>query len=356
MAILVFSCPEKPCEDCLPDDVIIADYNPTPFNFNFPDWLIEFDIPADNPMTQEGIALGRQLFYDPILSSSQTMSCNSCHQLENSFTGGKAFNIGDSGMEGTRSSMALINLGFSDNGFNWDGKASTLEEQAINAVKDPLMLNANWSLVISRLKADVNYPVLFREAFGIERKNEMTQALAAKAIAQFERTLVSFNSRYDKVVWNNEGWFLNEEERGKSLFFKEDSQIEEHPGCSHCHIAKYLTDNTFKNNGIDNPGNLSDFSDLGRGGVTGNLYDNGKFKVPTLRNIEMTAPYMHDGRFATLEEVLDHYSEGGHGAENEDINIRPFILTEMQKQDMISFLKTLTDTTFLHNPALESPF
>ena len=116
MAILVFACPEKPCEDCLPDDVIIANYNPTTYSFDFPGWLPEYDIPADNPMTQEGIALGRRLFYDPILSSTQTMSCSSCHQLENSFAGDSAFNIGDSGVEGKRSSMALIN-GFSSINF-----------------------------------------------------------------------------------------------------------------------------------------------------------------------------------------------------------------------------------------------
>lgn len=356
LSVWLLSCPDKPCNGCIIDDTIEGTYNPTPFTFQFPGWLPVFDIPEYNPMSEEGIALGRRLFYDPLLSASGTLSCSSCHQAALFFTSGTALNVGDSGLQGNRSAPSLVNLGFNEDGLMWDGRATTLESQVLMAVQDPYMLNADWEEVTSRLARDDMYPVLFRNAFGIEKRSEITPELVASAIAQFERTLVSFDSRYDKVVWENQGWFLNEEERGRAFFFKEDSQIVEHPGCSHCHIAKYFTDNSYRNNGLDGPPTLSDFSDPGRGGVTGDLYDNGKFKVPTLRNIEMTAPYMHDGRFETLEEVLDHYSAGGHDVVNEDPNIRPFSLTEMQKQDMISFLKTLTDTTFLNQPGFKSPF
>ena len=250
--------------------------------------------------------------------------------------------------------MSLVNLVFRTNGFFWDGRSKTLEEQALVPVEDHLEMNENWGNVVAKLQAHGEYPKLFREAFGIDRKKEITKELTVKAIAQFERTLISGYSRFDRVVWMNEGWFTDSEQRGKQLFFFEP--VTDHPGCSHCHFDPLFTDNSFKNSGLDSVANLTDFADLGLGGVNNNLYDNGKFKVPTLRNIALTAPYMHDGRFATLEEVLDHYSAGGHGVVNEDTNILPFPLTEQQKQDLIAFLKTLTDESFLTNPAFSNPF
>ncbi len=355
LTIGLFSCPEDPCDGCI-DDIIPGEYNPVAYQFGFPDWLAEFPVPEDNPMTFEGIALGRKLFYDTDLSGNRSLSCSSCHQLELSFSDGQPLSLGGNGQLTSRGAMALVNLGFNDNGFFWDGRASSLEEQVLEAVEDPQMMNGDWIDIVETITFDAAYRQMFKAAFGVERKSEITKEHFAKAIAQFERTLVSFNSRYDKVIWENQGWFTNEEERGRAWFFKEDDQSAEHPGCSHCHIAKYFTDNSFRNNGLDNPPTLADYEDPGRGGVSGVYFDNGKFRVPTLRNIEMTAPYMHDGRFETLEEVLDHYSAGGHDVENEDPNIRPFTLTETQKQDMISFLKTLTDTTFIKNPAFKSPF
>ena len=356
MALFLFGCPNKPCDDCVEDDIIDADYNPVAYDLVLPDWFDDFDNPADNPITEDGVILGRRLFYDTVLSANQNLSCSSCHQLDLSFTDGLAKSIGDIGVEGRRSTMSLLNLAYNDNGYYWDGRVQSLEEQVLDEVEDPLMLNGDWEEVLSRLQTSEIYPSLFRKAFGIEQKKEMSKYLVAKAIAQFERIMLSANSKYDKVVWENEGWFSNAEERGKVLFFDETSQTIGHPGCSHCHNTDFFTDNSFRNNGLDNPGGLLNFPDLGRGGVTGELFDNGKFRVPGLRNIELTAPYMHDGRFATLEEVLVHYSEGGHGAENEDIEVRPFSLTEQQKIDMISFLKTLTDTAFIRNEGLKSPF
>lgn len=358
-AIIAFNAcddDDKPCSNCPNNDLISGEYNPQPYNLAAPSFFPPPIIPADNPLTVEGVELGRKLFYDKILSADGTMSCASCHLPEKSFTDGNAVSTGILGIAGRRSSMAVVNLAYNAKGFFWDGRAATLEEQALMPVEDHIELNESWPNVIEKIRNHADYPLRFRKAFGIDRKSEITKELAAKAIAQFERTFISADSKYDKVVWKNEGWFTDQEERGKMLFFFEESQIVNHPGCSHCHIAVFFTDNNYKNNGLDNVASLTDFPDLGRGAINGNVYDNGKFRVPTLRNIELTAPYMHDGRFQTLEEVLNHYSAGGHNVENEDVNIRPFPLTEQDKQDLIAFMKTLTDTSFVNNPAFSDPF
>jgi len=343
-----------PCPD--EDELIEAEYDPQPYLLDIPEWLPEPHIPADNPLTVAGVALGRRLFYDPVLSSDGSQSCASCHQPDKSFTDGLPVSTGVLGMEGERSAMALINLAFNANGFFWDGRAKTLEAQALIPVEDHVELNESWDHVETKLRRDERYPALFRQAFGISRKSEITRDLVVKAIAQFERTLISANSKFDRVVWLNDGWLSDAELRGKQLFFFEELQTVEHPGCSHCHFDPLFTDNRYKNNGLDSVARLEDFPDPGLGGVNNNRYDYGKFRVPTLRNIALTAPYMHNGRFQTLEEVLDHYSRGGHSVENEDPNIRPFTLTERQKQDLIAFLNTLTDTTFTRNPAFQNPF
>lgn len=343
------------CDPCLDTDLISGTYDPQPYVLSLPPrW--KADIPVDNPLTKDGVELGRRLFFDPILSADSTMSCASCHQPEKAFTDGRAVSPGILGQTGTRNAMALVNLAFNANGFFWDGRAATLEDQALAPVEDHLELNETWDNVEKKLRRHSEYPALFRRAFGIERRSQLTRQLAVKAIAQFERTLLSTNSRYDQVVERNEGWFTDAELRGKQLFFFEELQTVDHPGCSHCHFNPFFTNNDYSNNGLDSVARLEDFPDPGRGKVTGRRYDLGRFRVPTLRNIELTGPYMHDGRFKTLEEVLDHYSQGGHGTENEDVNIRPFPLSERDKQDLIAFLRTLTDTTFTRNPAFQNPF
>lgn len=344
------------CTNCpAEDDAIAGDYNPTAYKLDVPAWMPTPYIPGDNPMTVEGIALGRRLFYDPILSSNGKMACATCHQQEKAFTDGTAFSLGVLGMPGKRSAMSITNMAFNINGFFWDGRAASLEDQVLFPVEDHLEMNEDWSNVEKKLRQHSDYPTLFRKAFGIGKKSELTKDLVVKAIAQFERTLISANSRFDRIVWKNEGFLEDNEERGRRLFFFEPGDVN-HPGCSHCHFDPLYTDNNYQNNGLDSVANLESFKDLGRGAITKNRYDNGKFRVPTLRNIELTAPYMHDGRFKTLEEVLDNYSKGGHNIENENVNIAAFPLTEQNKQDMIAFLKTLTDTSFIQNPAFSNPF
>lgn len=343
------------CDLCPDTDLIEGTYAPETYELEIPDYMGPPIIPADNPLTKDGVALGRMLFYDPIISSDSSMSCASCHAPELAFTDGAAFSVGVEGRLTARSSMPLVNLAYNPNGFFWDGRSPSMEEQALHPIMDEVELNEDWDNVVRKFRRHPEYPRLFRRAFGIERKSEITKELAVKAIAQFERILISSNSRFDRVVNRNEGWFTDSEQRGKDLFYVELNALD-HPGCSHCHGGVNFTDFSFRNNGIDSVATLNDFPDKGLGAFTGRVYDNGRFKVPSLRNVELTAPYMHDGRFETLEEVLDHYKTGGHGMENEDPNIIPFTLSESQKQDMIAFLRTLTDTTFIRNPEFTNPF
>jgi cytochrome c peroxidase len=359
-AAIYFASGCKPDDTPNPTDELIGGtYAPQPFSLNIPSWMPQPVIPEDNPLTVDGIELGRRLFYDPILSSDSTQSCASCHRQELAFTDGLAVSTGVLGISGRRSAMALDNLAFHVREFFWDGRSNSLEAQALIPVEDHTEMNESWPNVLDKLRRHPDYPKRFRQAFGIARKSEITKELAAKAIAQFERTLISANSRYDDVIWRNQGWYTDEEERGRQLFFFEESQALNHPGCSHCHFAPTFGNNSFNtytNNGLDNVPNIDAFPDKGRGEVTGNRFDNGKFRVVSLHNIELTAPYMHDGRFQTLEEVLDHYTRGGHGVENEDVNILPFTLSARDKQDLIAFLKTLTDPVFINNPAHSNPF
>lgn len=356
LLILFYGCKKEPIVD--PGiDLSQIDFDPQEYLIK---QVIEFpvmEIPEDNPMTQEGVDLGRHLFYDPILSADSTQSCNSCHLLEGSFTDNKAVSVGIDGIAGKRSSMSLLNIGYSLNGLFWDGRVQTLEEQALLPVEDPIELHDDWENVMSKLQNSPLYREKFRKAFGISNSKEMTKEMTAKAIAQFERSLISSGrSKYDR--WKDNKASLTElEEDGFSLFY--DIPDDEFPDaqCFHCHIDPLFTDNGYFNNGMDDVPTLEDFVDLGRGAITGNRFDNGKFRVPTLRNIEFTAPYMHDGRFQTLEEVMEEYDKGGHGIENEDQNIRePFNLTDYEKEAVIAFIKTLSDTTFLNNPAHKTPF
>lgn len=357
--ILGVSCKKDPviCSDCLEDiEFKKAVWDTTAYLLNVPKWLPKPIIPADNALTIKGVSLGRSLFYDPILSKDSTQSCSSCHSLAKSFTDGLALSIGEKGLVGPRSSMALVNLAYNTRGFFWDGRVNSLESQVLHPIEDPLEMNNRIQEVEWRLRRSKVYPRLFKEAFGVTSKSEITIDLMAKAIAQFERTLISGNSRYDQLVWGQMGFPNEDEVRGIELFFIEFAGSLKHPGCSHCHFNPLFTDNQFRNNGLDFVSSLLDFNDPGRRNATQNINDSGKFRVPTLRNIALTAPYMHDGRFKTLEEVFQHYEKGGHGVNNEDPNLLSFKLSDRDKKDLIAFLKMLTDTSFLNNKDFSNPF
>ncbi len=342
------------------NDLTDIPYDPKTYEIIVPCDYPEMPIPADNPMTIDGFELGRHLFYDPILSADSTQSCSSCHLPSGSFTDNLPVSVGIDGIAGRRSSMSLLNIGYVTQDLFWDGRSATLEEQALLPVEDPIELHHSWPAVVEQLRRHESYPEMFRKAFGISNTNEITKELAAKALAQFERALVSSGqSRYDR--WRCEtGFLLTESEiNGLLLYTNED---DDHPGCTHCHSreAQLFSDFTIKNNGLDSVGptveDLNNFIDKGLGEVTNNVFDNGKFRVPSLNNIAMTAPYMHDGRFNTLEEVIDHYSSGGKTSFNIDPNVHSFNLTTEEKEDLIEFLHTLTDTEFMNNPAFQNPF
>lgn len=360
---LFFACkdddnvPAGPVEGDLTD----IPYAPKSYTLTIPQGFPSMIIPEDNPMTEEGIDLGRRLFYDPILSVDSTLSCAGCHQLEYSFNDNKAISPGVQNLMGTRSSMSLINIGFADNGLFWDGRVKTLEEQALHPVENPVEMAEVWGNVEVKLQRHKDYPALFRKAFGIENKADITRELAAKAIAQFERTLISSNSRFDKKFYKNDldPFLLSDLEiDGYAIYFDDLTNTAKGGHCAHCHDGgPLLTSDAYFNNAIEDVATLDDFPDNGLGIVTGKRTDNGKFRAPSLRNIELTAPYMHDGRFWTLEEVVEHYNSGGHWVENVNSqSINQLNLTEYEKQALVAFLKTFTDTTYFSNPAFQNPF
>ena len=347
-------CPSGPVD--LPNDLLQFPYEPEEYTLDYPDWLGQIEIPEDNPMTVQGIELGRRLFFDPILSADSTMSCSSCHNPTQSFSDGLATSPGIDGNLGRRSAMSLINIAFVNNGLNWNGSVQTLEEQALEPVINEIELHETWPNVISKLQRHNSYPQFFREAFGISDRDEMTKELAAKAIAQFERTLISYNSRYDQIRFGTGVFYEDDEANGRDLFFFELATGLDHPGCSHCHGGVQFAEPNFFNNGLTEAATFADFPDKGRGEVTNVASDNGLFRPPSLRNIALTAPYMHDGRFETLEEVIDHYRSGGHPSPNISSNIQSFTLSDEDRDNLIAFLHTLTDTSFINNPAFQNPF
>ena len=309
-------------------------------------------IPSNNPQTVEGVALGRKLFYDPILSGDGTQACASCHMPEFSFSDSAKFSTGITGAMGDRQSMPLFNLAWNyGEKFFWDGRANNLEAQALGPVTNPLEMNNTWPNAIASLQATSTYPTLFYAAFGT---SIIDSNLVTKALSQFERTLISANSKFDRFLLGQESLTLNEI-NGFAIFDDPDRG-----DCAHCHGSAnnpLWTDNLFHNNGLDDD---ASFVDLGRALITGDPNDNAKFKTPSLRNLIYSAPYMYDGRFKTLDEVIDHYSTGvtisstidplmelqANGGSN---------LTPSEKADLKAFLLTLSDSEFINNPQFQTP-
>jgi cytochrome c peroxidase len=347
------------------------EYSATPYDFSKDNLALFPSMPKNpnNPVTQEGVQLGRMLFYDPILSADSSQSCSSCHKQANGFASDAAFQVGVHGTIGTRSSMPLNNLAWENIGFFWDGRSKTIEDQVTHPVENPDEMAENWDHVVMKLKNSKTYPALFRKAF---QDGQVSKDNAAKALAQFLRTLISSHSKFDIDRKD----FTPSEERGFVLFgrnpqFDDTRELTTHGAdCVHCHNAAqnfqdYTSIGTFRNNGLDSVASVNDFKDKGYGTISGNPDDNGKFKVPSLRNVEFSAPYMHDGRFKTLSEVIDHYNAGGKPSPNCDISMArnqfageggKLFLDDQDKTDLINFLKTLSDTTFIHDPRYSNPF
>ena len=327
-------------------------YTPIPYSLEIPvlfaDKLIAPIIPADNPLTREGVALGKKLFFDTILSGDETQSCASCHDPKKSFTDQQQFSNGVNDNLGTRNAMPLFNLAWNfDERFAWDGKEFSLEKQALEPVSNPIEMHGNWENITKKLQNNLEYKDLFLRAFGT---SIIDSTLITKAIAQFERTLISGNSKFDKYL-RGEINLTPEEQNGFDVFMDESKG-----DCFHCHGSDnnpIWSDNKFHNNGLDNV-----FVDLGLGKITGDPKDNGKFKSPSIRNLAFTAPYMHDGRFATLEEVINHYSEGLKRSPTIDplmkkVDEGGVHLSTQDKSNLKAFLQTLSDYNFIKNPTFQ---
>lgn len=331
-------------------------YQPTPYALEIPSHFPAMNIPADNPMTVEGVELGRYLFYEKRLSGNDKMSCASCHSAFSSFSDSAKYSTGIDGIQGIRNAMALINLGW-DSFFFWDGRANSLEHQILEPVPNPIEMHLSWKEAVSKLKKDTYYRNQFYKAFGVV---DFDSTHAAKAIAQFIRTMISGRSKYDVMykiennlplsAWDQSVQITSEEWAGYDLFKSLNGA-----DCFHCHNGPLMRVAKLSNNGLD-----ASFSDLGQGAITNNVNDYGKFKVPTLRNIALTAPYMHDGRFKTLDEVIEHYSSGIHMSPTIDPKIEfanqgGVQLDAQEKQLLKAFLLTLTDLEFVNNPKFQDP-
>ncbi|MFN0035102.1 MAG: cytochrome-c peroxidase [Saprospiraceae bacterium] len=342
---------------CHPDDPAEqpATYDPTPYDLKIGDFPTP-ELPADNKPTVAGVQLGRMLFYEKMLSKDGSQDCADCHKQQDAFSDIRQFSIGVEELPGKRQAMAVMNLAWHQNGLYWDGRAPRVRDQALKPIQDPLEMNETLPNVVAKLSAEKKYTDQFIRAFGDAAVSSERVGLA---LEQFMLTMVSSNSKYDQHL-RGTATLTAAEEHGRKLFFTEfdPSGLNRGAECFHCHAGHNFTNDEFMNNGLDTDASITD---EGRKKVTNDSADRGRFKVPSLRNIALTPPYMHDGRFGTLEEVIDHYD---HGAKNSSTiefilqyNLQPggLGLTVQEKADLVAFLKTLTDPEFLTNAAFAKP-
>jgi cytochrome c peroxidase len=342
------SCKDEPAE------MTAITHDLTPYVMN----IGEFPAPAiasDNPLTQQGVKLGRMLFYETKLSGDGTISCGSCHRQKHAFADTNTFSIGVDGLPGGRQAMAVINMAWNTNEFFWDGRAHLLRDQSILPIQDELEMHETLENVVTKLSAEQSYKDQFMRAFGTTEINSLKISLA---LEQFMNSIVSVDSKYDQFL-RGDLTLTDSEERGRVLFFAEYN--EHFPStsgadCAHCHSPTNFSNNEYMNNGLD-----AVVTDDGREKATLNPMDKGKMKVTSLRNIALTTPYMHDGRFTTLEEVVDHYNSGIQASPTLDPALANtmntgLMLDAQDKTDLVAFLNTFTDQTFLNNTAYSDPF
>lgn len=313
--------------------------------------------PANNVTTNAGATLGRALFYDKRLSANQTVSCSSCHQPAHGFSDPRRFSVGFEGGLTGRNSMGLTNAKYYLRGhYFWDERAATLEDPVLQPIQNSVEMGMTLDLLVTRLSAEPFYAELFTSAFG---SPTVTTDRISKSLAQFVRSIASGQSKYDQGVASGFSNFTTQENQGRAIF--------NGPGagnCAACHGSdNFVPGNLIFNNGLENP-----YVDKGVGAITLRTQDEGLFKVPSLRNIELTAPYMHDGRFATLEQVVDFYNNGVVNHPNLSPPLRNppgapgagqprrLNLTNAQKAALVAFLKTLTDTSVTTDPKFQDPF
>ncbi|MFZ9935762.1 MAG: MbnP family protein [Luteolibacter sp.] len=311
----------------------------TPYRFTMSRTFPMPDLPRDNPLIEERIALGEKLFHDKALSRDGTISCATCHQADAAFADRLKTSQGIDGRTGDRNSMPLFNLAWKRE-FFWDGRAKSLREQVLMPIEDHREMDESIERVVEKLSASSDYAPLFNSAY---RSPGITAEKISLALEQFLLTLSARNSRFDRAMAGRDS-LTDEEKRGFELFMTEYEPRTGQYGadCFHCHGGALFTDHQFHNNGL-----IGD--DRGRAAVTGSAADEHKFSTPSLRNVALTAPYMHDGRFATLEEVVEHYSSGVHRSETLDPNLakhpeKGLNLSTEDKAALVAFLKTLTES------------
>jgi cytochrome c peroxidase len=291
-----------------------------------PDTFAPVVAPDHNPLTAEKISLGRRLFFDPVLSSDHTISCASCHLPDRAFSDPRRLSGGVEGRKGIRNSPTLVNVAYLRELF-WDGGALTLENQVLAPLQDHNEMNADLATVLESLQSNAEYVQDFFNAFG-EGPSVVT---LTQAIASYERTIVSGGSRYDAFLGGRTTSLSTVEQLGLDLFNGK-------AGCVSCHAGFLFSTSEYLNNGL-----VFSPADSGRARITLNPFDAGRFRVPSLRNVSMTAPYMHDGRISTLEQVVEHYNQGGESVRNKDPRIRELQLNEEERSSLVAFLKSLTD-------------
>ncbi|QLH54142.1 MAG: Cytochrome c551 peroxidase [Candidatus Kapaibacterium sp.] len=333
MIFLITSCTEN---NNTPQTEQPKDYSKAPKGFP------PIPFPADNPYSKAKFELGRRLFYDSILVKDYSFkSCSHCLKQAHNFQDNVPNSLGYNKIPEPRNTMSLTNVAYFDKIF-WDGRGKRIEQPAYRSLFLPYIFATDTNELQKRLENHPIYPKLFKEAFGDSAKP--TAWNVALAISTFVRCLVSGNSPYDKYVRGDTNALTESQKRGMKLFFSERTK------CSVCHSGFLFTDLQFHNTGTTNH-----YFDFGRYYVTGKYEDRNKFLTPSLRNVEVSAPYLHDGTYKTLEEVIENYNRGGFPTINKDTLIKPLNLTDQEKQDLINFLKALTDWEFLTNPDFAEP-
>ncbi len=324
--------------------------------FNFQNNTEQDNTPSNNPITDWGATLGRVLFYDVNLSANNTISCASCHVQELGFSDNNLLSLGFDGGQTGRNSMGLSNSRYYENGhFFWDERASSLEDQVLMPIQDAVEMGLSLEELETKVASQPYYPTLFTKVYGDEN---VTPNRIALALSQFVRSIVSYQSKYDEgraqVNRPDDNFpnFSNLENLGKRVFFSNQTN------CSNCHTSDLFVGDEAINNGLD-----ATLNDFGLGDVTGRNQDDGKFKTGSLRNIEITAPYMHDGRFETLEEVVEHYNSGIQNSPNLDTRLTTrngnpvrMNLNNEEKAALVAFMKTLTDYKLIEDEKFSNPF
>ncbi len=313
---------------CVKDNAMTSDVDP-PFTVHLPMGAPQVPVPADNALTQARVTLGKLLFFDPRLSNGNDLSCASCHHADRAFSDTSALSLGANGAHGFRNAPSLANVAYLPALFR-DGGVPTLELQVLAPMQDAHEMASNINAVVGALRDVEPFASLSKKAYD----RRFDGYVITRAIASYERTLISGWSRFDRFQYQNDQSALSEEElRGWNIFNGADAN------CAACHSGSDLSDHDYHNIGTS----IDHTADPGRERITLLATDRGKFKTPTLRNIALTAPYMHDGGMSTLDQVIDHFASGGVNDLNKSPLMHAFTLTAQDKADLIAFLRALTD-------------